>query len=921
MSLSPGARLGSFEVVSAIGAGGMGEVYRARDTKLARDVALKVLPESLASDPERLARLRREAQVLAALNHPNIAAIHGFEDGGNIHALVLELVEGETLADRIARGPIPFDDALPIARQLAEALEAAHQQGIIHRDLKPANIKLRPDGTVKVLDFGLAKLNEPNVPNGSNVRNSLSMSPTLSLQATMAGVVLGTAAYMSPEQARGRVVDKRTDIWAFGCVVFEMLTGRPPFRGEDLTETLAAVVKSEPEWEALPAETPVGVRQMLRLCLEKDPRRRIRDISAAQLVLDGAFDLPTSSTVASAVPSRLRTRRILAIAASAFVVGGAVVAGVMRGFTTTQPASVAQFVIPKPPDDTTLTFTGALPTLAISRDGERVVYRIITASGGPTLYLRDRGALNFSLIQDTAGARSPFFSPDGEWIGFSSIPGTDGRSALKRVSVRGGGAQTICIVDGDLRGATWLDDGTIVFGSNLSTGLRRVPATGGTPQVVTRLDPGSGEVGHYWPHAVPGGRQVLFTVWKGTSERSQIAVASLADGKVSTLASSATFPRFMTSGHLVFASGGELRAVPFSPGSTAVTGTPVAVAQGIGTSNIGAAQYDVSERSLLYIAGVPPASGLNVFALFDRAGTFEPLKLPAGAFQVPRISPDGRRLAYGTDDEREATIWVYDVVGSSAARRLTFEGQGHNRYPVWSADGQYVAFQSDRDKDLGVFQQRADGSGTAERLTTAEAGVTHIPESWSPDGSRLLYNAVSKDGRSALWVLNVANRKVEAFGGVRSPTSVVTGAVFSPDGKWVAYASSDNRQSSAVYVQPFPATGAKYQISRNQDDAHHPVWAPDGTALYFTPGPGGRMNEVKVSTRPTFTFGEATTFPGPFDNTPPNFERPYDITHDGRRFVGLADATDRGRPGKEDEPQIRLVLNWVEELKRLVPVK
>jgi serine/threonine-protein kinase len=307
-----------------------------------------------------------------------------------------------------------------------------------------------------------------------------------------------------------------------------------------------------------------------------------------------------------------------------------------------------------------------------------------------------------------------------------------------------------------------------------------------------------------------------------------------------------------------------------------------------------------------------------VLAAFDRSGRFEPLKPPAAAFEFPRVSPDGRRLAFGTADENGAIIWVYDLSGTAAPRRLTFDGQGRNRYPVWSADSASVAFQSDREKDLGIFRLRVDGSDRAERLTMAEAGTSHIPESWSPDGTRLLYN-VAKDGQTALWVLDVTTGKAEPFGGVTSPVSTLTGAVFSPDGRWVAYASSDQRQYSAVFVQPFPATGARYQISRNQDDGHHPVWAPDGTALYFTPGPGGRMNEVQVSTRPTFTFGEATTFPGPFDNLPPNVERPYDISRDGSRFIGLANDTDGPQPGRGLEPQIRFVLNWTEELKRLVP--
>src|SRR5262245_4728940 len=490
----------------------MGQVYRAADTNLKRHVAIKVLPPAVAADAERLARFQREAEVLAALTHPNIAAIYGLERSDATSALVMELIEGEDLSQRIGRGAIPLDEAFPIAKQIADALEAAHEQGIIHRDLKPANIKVRNDGTVKVLDFGLAKLQELNVHNSSSASNGLSMSPTF--HATTAGVILGTAPYMSPEQARGRVVDKRTDIWAFGCVLFEMLTGRRAFPGEDITETLAALVKTEPQWEALPAETPVRVRQLLRLCLEKDPRRRIRDISAAQLVLDGAFEPPAPSTASNAMtgpPSRARLLRIVAVAVSAFVVGGAVGVGLMRGLITTQPASVAQFVIPKPPEEGLLTFTPGAPLLAISRDGERVVYRAVGAAG-QALYLRDRGQLNFTRLPDTDTARTPFFSHDGEWVAFATVPRSDGKAELKRVSVHGGSSQTICLLDGDLRGGVWLADDTIVFATDSSGGLRRVPVRGGTPQAVTTSDAKAGEVGHFWPGAVPGDRHVLFTV-------------------------------------------------------------------------------------------------------------------------------------------------------------------------------------------------------------------------------------------------------------------------------------------------------------------------------------------------------------------------------------------------------------------------
>ena len=481
MALTLGTRLGVYEITAPIGEGGMGQVYRATDTRLKRQVAIKILPPSLATDADRLARFQREAEVLASLNHPNIAAIYGLEESGGLTALVMELVEGEDLSQRIAHGPIPLDEALPIARQIAEALEAAHEQGIIHRDLKPANIKVRPDGTVKVLDFGLAKALEPVA--AMSVSNS--MSPTITTPAmTQAGMILGTAAYMSPEQARGRTVDKRADIWAFGCVLYEMLTGRRAFEGDDVSDTLAAVLRADPDWTALPAKTPTPIRRLLRRCLEKDRKRRLDSAADARLEIDDALTIPAADASPAVAP-----RRVMPVAIASVLVTAVVVAVAMWVLMRPAPlpARVERFVIPTPADASAISNFGS--AVAMSPDGSRVVYRTLPRGAADVatdavLYLRDRGQLEPTLLRGTEGATGPVFSPDGEWIAFQNLKD----QTLKRVSVLGGLPQTICRVDGLLRGASWGPDNTIVFATNGTKGLRQVAVDGGAPQVLTKIN-------------------------------------------------------------------------------------------------------------------------------------------------------------------------------------------------------------------------------------------------------------------------------------------------------------------------------------------------------------------------------------------------------------------------------------------------
>ncbi|MBK5297541.1 MAG: serine/threonine-protein kinase, partial [Vicinamibacteria bacterium] len=882
-------------------------------------------PASVAGDTDRLARFQREAEVLASLNHPNIAAIYGLEKTPDLTALVMELVEGEDLSQRIARGAIPLADALQYSRQIAEAIEAAHEQGIIHRDLKPANIKVRSDGTVKVLDFGLAKAMEPAA--GSSP--SMSMSPTITTPAmTQAGIILGTAAYMSPEQARGRTVDKRADVWAFGAVLFEMLTSRRAFSGEDITDTIVSVVSKEPDWSALPAATPAGLRRLLARCLKKDPKARMRDIGEARLQLEELVssapeEIPAAGVAAPASVPRALWKRAVPVVATAVVAGALVGAAAWRLRPPVSSSPVTRFALTL--GEGQQFGVANNQRLAVSADGTRLVY-----VANYQLYMRSMSDGEARPIPGTHQMPTPYapvFSPDSQSIAFYSMVD----SAIKKIAVSGGAAVTLCPAAGNVGRLNW-DNSGIVFSQ--PKGITRVPADGGQPEVLVSAKDGEVMDG---PQVLPGGEWLLFTIATAitgvataeTWDKAQIVVQSLKSSERKTLVSGGSAGWYLPTGHLVYALGGVLFAVPFDLPRLAVTGGPVPVVEGIlRSTNAGrsaVAQFSVSSTgSLVFVPGPVSTSmsGSQSVGLFDRKGGSELLKIPPGPYQTPRMSPDGKRIAFESDDGKEASLWIYELSRMSSMRRLTFEGQGHNRFPVWSADSQRIAFQSDREGDLGIFWQRADGTGTAERLTKADERASHIPESWAAggaDGERLLYNA-GKGGATALWVLSLKDRKAARFDSVESPADTLTGAVFSPDGRWVAYASREGRTSSAVYVQPFPATGARYQISKNADDGHHPVWSPDGAELVFTPGPVPRLDAVRVTTQPSFTFSEATPVPRPFQNLSPLFERPYDISRDGQRFLGLIDAA-QTQAGAPAAPQIQVVLNWFEELKAKVPTR
>jgi serine/threonine-protein kinase len=905
MSLTSGARLGSYHVTGSLGAGGMGEVYRARDRRLNRDVAIKVLPELFASDPERLARFEREAQVLASLNHPHIAQIYGLEESGSVRALIMELVDGETLADLIARGPVPVDQALPIARQIADALEAAHEAGIIHRDLKPANIKVRPDGTVKVLDFGLAKALEPAASASTPV--ALQNSPTVtSPMMTGRGIVLGTAAYMAPEQARGRAVDKRADIWAFGVVLYEMLTGERAFKGEDPSDVLAAVLRQDIDWTQVPSSTPSPIRRLLERCLERDPRRRLRDIGDARIEIDEAVTSPRSDDrVPARSPALGRGAMAAAVVATALV---AALIGAMAARRLAPPAQspVIRFSMSAPPGKV---FRGLGRALDISRDGTQVVYA--TTDG---IYLRSMSTLETRQISEGFQTGiNPTFSPDGLTVAmwWPREQAIRGISSDKAGTVALGSAPRDA--GGLFTGMRWGPDGIVV--GHGRAGIVLYPADGSPPKLVARVAEGEGAVA---PEILPDREHLLFTLTAdaGISQSNQgsVVVQSLKTGQRRTVIERGSSARYVPSGHIVYALEGTLFALPFDLRRLAATGPAVRVLDGVRHAAIPDAQFGISDSgTLIFVPG--PASGATTYldlALIDDKGMTTPLNLPSGAYEAARVSPDGKRVAFGSDDGKEAIVWVHDLSGSSAPRRLTFGGR--NKFPVWSPDGDRIVFQSDREGDAALFWQQLNG-GRAERLTKADAGTSHVPESWSSANGVILYT-VTKGTTVSLWTLSTRDGKRERFGDVESLTP--TGAVFSPDGRWVVYATMEAGSTfSTVYVQPFPPTGATYQVSRG-DDGHHPVWSRDGKQLFYVPGPG-RLASTTVSTQPTFALTPPILIPAAGIQGPPRVVRNFDVMPDSRRFVGITAGGAEDQAEAVTGRQLHVVLNWFEELKAKVP--
>jgi eukaryotic-like serine/threonine-protein kinase len=897
MPITSGTTLGVYEVAAALGAGGMGEVYRARDTKLGRSVAIKVLPEALAFDADRVARLTREARLLASLNHPRIAALHGMEQSDGRHFLVMELVEGETLADRLLRGPMPAREALAVAQQIAEALEAAHEKGVIHRDLKPGNVKITPEDEVKVLDFGLAKALDSDL-GSSNISNS----PTLSRMATEAGIILGTAAYMSPEQAKGFPADQRSDIFSFGVVLFEMLTGRRPFQGETAADVLASIIVRDPDLTGLPRELNPRITDLVRRCLEKHPKRRWQAIGDVRAEIEAILAAPATISMDAVPRRRTAPWRLASLVGGAAILGGALTALVIWNRTATPaPRAVSRFSIALPADHQIPSV--ARQMIAISPDGTHLAY---AANGG--LYVRALSSLDIRPVPgvaNTNGVTAVAFSPDSRFIVFWATDRT-----LKRIPVIGGAPVTLCESENPL-GLNWTPHG-ILFGQ--LAGILRVSANGGKPEVLIRAT--SGEL-LFGPELLPGGDAVMFTVSTGATpenwNRAVIVMQPLKGGERKVLVEPGADGRYVSTGHIVYAVGGTLYAVPFDADRREVTGGPTALVEGVLRSTGGAsggAQFSFANNgSLAYMPG-PPGTISSQFdlAFTDRNGTVERLKLPDGSYEYPRVSPDGKRITFGTDNGREAVVWVYDLDGKSAVQRLTIEGK--NRFPIWSADSQRIAFQSDREGDAAIFWQRADRTEGAERLTKPNKGTAHVPDAWSPDGKHLLYTIV--DGPSfTLSMLTLATRSSAPFGNVKSLARATP--AFSPDGHWVAYSASENDSSGTqVYVQPFPPTGTRFQLSASTGDLpHHPLWTADGKELLYVPRVG-QLEAVTVETKPTVVFGKAVPVVRTFPTAAPSTPRTFDMAPNGK-ILGVVVPGQNAAAGTQRI--IQVVLNWFEDLK------
>ena len=909
MPILPGRRLGPYEILSAIGAGGMGEVYQAHDTKLGRDVAIKVLPEAFAHDADRLSRFQREAKMLASLNHPNIATIYGLEQSGGTSYLVMELVPGETLQERVKReGPVPVEETLVIAKQIAEALEAAHEKGIVHRDLKPANVKVTPEGKVKVLDFGLAKAFA-----GDTSTEDIGNSPTLSQAATMQGVILGTAAYMSPEQARGKAVDKRTDIWAFGCVLYELLTRKPPFQGEDVTEILASVVKSEPDWHALPTDISPSIRVLMQRCLRKDRRQRTPDAATIRIEIEDAIAAPKDSGATQAAPATRFWRERLAWAAAAFFILTTIVLAI--GFALRAP---------KPPQPMRLSaeigaegnlYTAFGASAILSPDGKRLASVAAASDQKQRIYVRSLDQLQAATLSGTENARDPFFSPDGQWIGFFA------EGKLKKISVQGGAAVALCDASND-RGGSWGDDGTIVFAPNNTVPLSKVSSAGGTPQPLITLDKQASEATQRWPQVLPGSKAVLFTsnaVGGGIAgfEDSDIVVYSTVSGQRKTLQRGGFYARYLSSGHLVYMHEGTLFAVPFDVKRLEVTGQPAPILEGVATAPFyGGAQFSFSNTgNLVYVAGSAGGQNVSIYWM-DREGKFTPLRETPGTYFGPAFSPDGKRLALEMIDGKRSDIWAYEWE-RDALTRLTFGGEA-NRFPVWTPDGQRIVYSSQvKGGTYNLWWIRADGAGDAQRLT--ESKSPQYAGSWRPDGKVLALSQTNPGTNYDIMTLSVEGDEKSGWK-AGAPKPFVNSEfserapAFSPDGHWLAYQSNESGIYE-VYVRPFPGPGGKWRISTGGGEL--PRWSHKGKELFYRMVTDSKIMAVTYSgSGDSFRADKPQLWsPGQFTDLGQGFNN-FDLHPDGKRFAVLK------APGAEQNAAVNhvsFVFNFFDELRGKLP--
>jgi serine/threonine protein kinase/Tol biopolymer transport system component len=916
LPLTSGSRLGPYEVIASLGMGGMGEVFRARDSRLNRDVALKVVPDSFSHDRDRLARFTREAQVLAALNHPNIAHVHGVEESGDVRALVMELVEGEDLSQRIAGGAIPVDEVLPIARQIAEALEAAHEQGIVHRDLKPANIKVRPDGTVKVLDFGLAKAMDP-AGTSAPAALSLANSPTLTSPATMQGIILGTAAYMAPEQARGRTVDRRADIWAFGVVLYEMLTGRRAFEGEETSDVLAAVLRQDVEWAELPAATPPRLRRLLERCLDRDVKTRLRDIGEARIEIArieaGAPDsLAIAPSTTSAAPQAAWSRRLPWAIASLLGLSLAVVLFQWAPWRTA----------PQPSPRTLRASIGADASLPVDRgasvilspDGTTLAFVARPAGRRSVLFVRKMSELQASALAGTDDAASPFFSPDGQWIAFFA------EGQLKKVSVTGGAPIRLTDAENG-RGGTWIDDDTIVFtpqsGNGPDTRLKRVSAAGGASTALVPLSKGA--VTQRWAQALPGGKGVLYTEHSDADnwDSATLAVASLSGESSKVILRNGFYGRYVP-GYLIYMHQGTLFAVRFDLDRLETSGQPVPVLEGVASSSTatGGAQLAIGpDGTLVYLPG---GSGSLTVPIdwITRDGRTSVLRAAKANWNNPRFSPDGQKLAFEIFDGRQWDIWIHDL-SRDTTTQLTF-GSSDDRNAVWTPDGKRLAFASDQATRgvYNVYWMNADGTGEVERLT--DRPETEWPGSWHPSGKFFAYTNI----RRRLMILPMEGDATRGWTPGTPTAFLATPAregapMFSPDGRWIAYGQTNDVGITDTYVRAFPGPGGPWRISTTSGS--YPRWSASSNELlflkYLDPTPS------KIMAARYTVVGNSFRAETPYVWSPTSVDRispandPYDLHPDGTRIAAAALPDEAGVV----RDQVVFVFNFADHLSTIVP--
>ncbi len=908
-ALQPGARLGPYVIDRLIGSGGMGEVYEARDTILNRNVAIKVLPDSLAGDADRLSRFRREAQLLAALNHPNIAHIHGFEESNGAAALVMELVDGPTLGDRIARGVIPLNEALSIARQIADALDAAHEQGIVHRDLKPANIKVREDGIVKVLDFGLAKVLDSTASSGAQPLKARSAAET------QPGLVLGTAAYMAPEQARGQVVDKRADIWSFGCVLYEMLTGNRAFAGDGTTDTLSLVLTREPDWTALPPDTPAPILKALRRCLEKTRQRRLADIADARLDIEEALSPSADSTAASvrgrvAPPPRWRSLLPWAVAAAC---GTALALVLVFGSPSrdTPPSTALRLTAELGVDAASLA-PGIGSSIALSTDGAQIAFMAQRPSdNAPQLYVRRFEQSQAAVLPETDGAESPFFSPDGKWIAFFSS------GKLKKISVSGGAPIALCDAPNG-RGGSWGEDGTIVFSPDRQMGLWRVPASGGLPEPLTTLD--AHETTQRWPQILPGGKAVLYSSLSQADDsdfdKGNLVIQPLPTGARKVVQRGGYYGRYMPSGQLVYLHNGAIFAAAFDPVHLEVTSSPVPVVESvISNTTGGAAMFAVSASGTLVYRPRGPAATLNrPIEWMDRSGKSTSLRPAPAHWTNLNFGPDGRTVAYDIFDGKQTDIWVNDWSRDRLTRLTT--STTHSMMPVWTPDGRRIAFASQRGEKaihttFNLYWQRADGTGDVQRLT--ESTNLQLPGSWHPSGKFLAFQEERSSGFN-LMLLPIDGDETSGWR-AGTPTVFLDSAfdqrqpTFSPDGRWIAYQSNQSGLFE-VYVRPFPGPGGQWQISTG--GGLFPTWSRTRRELLYSTFDQRIMVAPYAVDRNAFHPEE----PRPWPEARYAFQgvegRRFDLHPDGNRLA-LAVLRDSETIPKLD--RLMIVLNLSDELR------